>query len=101
MEYKHHGDELVPRQQRFGQYTRSLMKALDVPVMPEEPSQLPSKGPLMRSWWRRSGLLLIVTRAGCGRNDSAVEVGGGARRSESVPDYVTMGVPVARGGAVR
>jgi hypothetical protein len=33
MEYKHHGDELVPRQQRFGQYTRSLMKALNVPVM--------------------------------------------------------------------
>ena len=33
MEYKHHGDELVPRQQRFGQYTRSLMKGLDVPVM--------------------------------------------------------------------
>jgi hypothetical protein len=33
MEYKHHGDDLVPRQQRFGQYTRSLMKALDVPVM--------------------------------------------------------------------
>jgi hypothetical protein len=33
MEYKHHGDELVPRQQRFGQYTRSLMTALDVPVM--------------------------------------------------------------------
>jgi hypothetical protein len=33
MEYKHHGDELVPRQQRFGQYTRSLMKALEVPVL--------------------------------------------------------------------
>jgi hypothetical protein len=33
MEYRHHGDELVPRQQRFGQYTRSLMRALDVPVM--------------------------------------------------------------------
>ena len=32
MEYLHHGDTLVPRQQRFGQYTRSLMKALDVPV---------------------------------------------------------------------
>ena len=32
MEYEHHGDRLVPRQQRFGQYTRSLMKALDVPV---------------------------------------------------------------------
>ena len=32
MEYRHHGDRLVPRQQRFGQYTRSLMKALDVPV---------------------------------------------------------------------
>ena len=32
VEYLHHGDALVPRQQRFGQYTRSLMKALDVPV---------------------------------------------------------------------
>jgi hypothetical protein len=32
MEYLHHGDPLVPRQQRFGQYTRSLMKGLDVPV---------------------------------------------------------------------
>ena len=33
MEYYHHGDPLVPRQQRFSQYTRSLMKALGVPVM--------------------------------------------------------------------
>ncbi|MEO8592293.1 MAG: hypothetical protein ABI759_03140 [Candidatus Solibacter sp.] len=33
MEYAHHGDALVPRQQRFGQYTRSLMKALNVPVI--------------------------------------------------------------------
>ena len=33
MEYKHHGDELVPRQQRFGQYTRSLMKSLEAPVL--------------------------------------------------------------------
>ncbi len=33
VEYKHHGDELVPRQQRFGQYTRSLMKGLGVPVL--------------------------------------------------------------------
>ena len=32
VEYQHHGDPLVPRQQRFGQYTRSLMKALEVPV---------------------------------------------------------------------
>jgi hypothetical protein len=32
MEYRHHGDPLVPRQQRFGQYTRSLMKGLEVPV---------------------------------------------------------------------
>jgi len=32
IEYEHHGDRLVPRQQRFSQYTRSLMKALDVPV---------------------------------------------------------------------
>src|SRR6476659_5408830 len=30
VEDKHHGDELVPRQQRFSQYTRSLMKALDI-----------------------------------------------------------------------
>ena len=33
MEYLHHGDALVPRQQRFSQYTRSLMTALDVPVI--------------------------------------------------------------------
>jgi hypothetical protein len=33
VEYKHHGDTLVPRQQRFSQYTRSLMKALDIPVL--------------------------------------------------------------------
>jgi|SRR5688572_28166237 len=32
VEYLHHGDRLVPRQQRFGQYTRSLMTALEVPV---------------------------------------------------------------------
>ena len=32
MEYRHHRDPLVPRQQRFGQYTRSLMKGLGVPV---------------------------------------------------------------------
>jgi hypothetical protein len=32
MEYLHHGDALVPRQQRFTQYTRSLIKALDVPI---------------------------------------------------------------------
>jgi hypothetical protein len=32
-EYTHHGDALVPRQQRFGQYTRSMMKALGIPVM--------------------------------------------------------------------
>jgi hypothetical protein len=28
MEYKHYGDALVPRQQRFGLYTRSLIKKL-------------------------------------------------------------------------
>jgi hypothetical protein len=32
MEYKHHRDPLVPRQQRFGKYTRSLMEGLGVPV---------------------------------------------------------------------
>ncbi|MFD8249015.1 hypothetical protein [Nocardia sp. NPDC059691] len=32
VEYQHHGDPLVPRQQRFSAYTRSLMTALDVPV---------------------------------------------------------------------
>ncbi|ACZ87399.1 hypothetical protein [Streptosporangium roseum] len=31
-EYHHHGDALVPRQQRFGRYTRSLMAGLGVPV---------------------------------------------------------------------
>ncbi|MBX3035251.1 MAG: hypothetical protein KF865_15140 [Bdellovibrionaceae bacterium] len=33
MEYLHHGDQLVPRQQRFGLYTRSLMAGLGVPVI--------------------------------------------------------------------
>jgi hypothetical protein len=32
VEYKHHGDALVPRQQRFSSYARSLLKALDIPV---------------------------------------------------------------------
>jgi len=32
MEYAHHGDPLVPRQQRFGKYTRSVMKGLGVPI---------------------------------------------------------------------
>ncbi|HEX3671002.1 MAG TPA: hypothetical protein VHT92_04775 [Candidatus Cybelea sp.] len=32
IEYHHHGDALVPRQQRFGTYTRSLMRGLNVPV---------------------------------------------------------------------
>jgi len=32
MEYAHHGDALVPRQQRFARYTRSLMKGLGIPV---------------------------------------------------------------------
>ena len=30
---QHHGDTLVPRQQRFSQYTRSLLQAFDVPVI--------------------------------------------------------------------
>ena len=32
VEYKHHGDALVPRQQRFSSFARSLSKALDIPV---------------------------------------------------------------------
>ncbi len=32
MEYRHHGDALVPRQQRFGGYTRALMQGLGIPV---------------------------------------------------------------------
>lgn len=32
MEYLHHGDRLVPRQQRFTHYLRSLMKSLAIPV---------------------------------------------------------------------
>ncbi len=32
MEYAHHGDALVPRQQRFGRYTLSLLKGLGIPV---------------------------------------------------------------------
>ena len=33
MEYTHHGDRLVPRQQRFSSFARSLSKALDIPVV--------------------------------------------------------------------
>ena len=32
MEYYHHGDPLVPRQQRFAKYVRGLMKGLGTPV---------------------------------------------------------------------
>jgi hypothetical protein len=32
IEYAHHGDLLVPRQQRFGQYAMALLRALDIPV---------------------------------------------------------------------
>ena len=32
IEYAHHGDPLVPRQQRFTSYGRSLMKGLGIPV---------------------------------------------------------------------
>jgi hypothetical protein len=32
MEYHHHGDALVPRQQRFGGYARSLMKGLGISI---------------------------------------------------------------------
>jgi hypothetical protein len=42
MEYAHHGDPLVPRQQRFGKYTRSVMKGLGVPVENRTGFALPS-----------------------------------------------------------
>jgi hypothetical protein len=32
MEYAHHGDLLVPRQQRFGRYTLGLLQGLGIPV---------------------------------------------------------------------
>src|SRR4051812_33346124 len=33
VEYAHHGDLLVPRQQRFGHYTVALLQALGIPVV--------------------------------------------------------------------
>jgi hypothetical protein len=42
MEYAHHGDALVPPQQRFGKYTRSLMKGLGVPVNDTAAGRRPS-----------------------------------------------------------
>jgi hypothetical protein len=33
MEYRHHRDALVPRQQHFGRYTRGLMTGLGTPVI--------------------------------------------------------------------
>lgn len=47
VEYIHHTDALVPRQQRFGQYTRSLMKGLNVPVINQwglHPAQVKGTG---------------------------------------------------------
>jgi len=35
VEYAHHGDSLVPRQQRFGLYTRTLMEGLGIPIVPK------------------------------------------------------------------
>lgn len=32
VEYRHHGDRLVPSQQRFSSYARSLLKGLDLPL---------------------------------------------------------------------
>src|SRR5262249_28274602 len=32
VEYRHHGDRLVPSQQRFSGYARSLLKGLDLPL---------------------------------------------------------------------
>ena len=44
MEYAHHGDALVPRQQRFGKYTRSLMKGSDTGREPLRPSPRDGRG---------------------------------------------------------
>jgi hypothetical protein len=44
MEYEHHRDALVPRQQRFSSYTRALMKELKIPIWNEwglRPSVVP------------------------------------------------------------
>jgi hypothetical protein len=49
MEYAHHGDPLVPRQQRFGKYTRSLMKGLGIPAENRyglHPATIPGTGKL-------------------------------------------------------
>ena len=64
MEYKHHGDELVPRQQRFGQYTRSLMKGLDVPVL-NQFGLRPATVQASRTRSPRSPSFATSTRSGC------------------------------------
>ena len=54
MEYAHHGDPLVPRQQRFGKYTRSVMKGLGVPVENRTASvRRRSKAPIGSKLWSR------------------------------------------------
>ena len=48
VEHAHHGDGLVPRQQRFGQYALALLQALDVPVVNQyglRPATLPGSAP--------------------------------------------------------
>ncbi len=70
-EYIHHGDQLVGRQQRFGQYTRSLMKALDVPAINQwglHPAQIKGTGeiaPLKMNktliiWASSKGLIHLI-----------------------------------------
>ena len=80
VEYLHHGDALVPRQQRFSQYTRSLMKALDVPVMNNvgAPTRASSKAPRTS---RRSRLSGTWTSWACSRT---------SRRSISIRTCRTM-----------
>jgi hypothetical protein len=47
MEYYHHGDPLVPRQQRFALYTRTLMDGLGIPILNRyglHPASVPKTG---------------------------------------------------------
>jgi hypothetical protein len=69
MEHVHHGDPLIPSQQRFSLYTRSLMKGLGVPVENQwglRPARVPETNqttPLtvMRDLDRRGWLTGVTT----------------------------------------
>ena len=104
VEYAHHGDPLVPRQQRFGRYTRSLMSGLGVPVQ----NQCDASNKMMacavppaaasRSWrgrWRRRGRCPVPSRPGTRRVATERRGAGEAREDDDQREAEQQGALAA------